>query len=58
MPFKDKILHQEELRQYRRKHYAKNKDYYIKKTKERKHKLQYFIKKQKIGILHCWKNIA
>lgn len=39
----------EKARLSRRKHYNKNKDYYIGKTIERKHRLQQFIKKQKIG---------
>lgn len=46
MPFKDKILHQEELRLYRRIHYNKNKEYYKGKTKDRKRMLRDWI----IGI--------
>ena len=55
MPYKDPIKRKEANKIYQRKHYAKNKQYYIDKARQRKRKSKWtlFDYKEKKGCFRC-----
>ena len=58
MPYKDKEKRKEKNREYQKKHYSENKEYYIKKAKESKSKVreQYDDYKKNLKCEICGEN--
>jgi len=58
MPYKDKTIQKEKNREYQKKHYQSNKEYYIEKASKSKLRIRTLINnlKSKLGCSRCLEN--